>query len=160
MTDFQVIFKPTEPEQKPPDIDLMAQEFQTSDWSIHEAYMCLILCAAYADHQLAEEEKQEIAALVKRSRTMKRLTGAELANVNQSVVSRLRERKDALQEACVALPGDMRPSVFAHCVDIVLADGQLLPAEATFLNDITRMMALDANQALEIKRVVMTKNRY
>ena len=56
MSDFQVIFKPTEPEQKPPDIDLMAQEFQTSDWSIHEAYMCLILCAAYADHQLAARD--------------------------------------------------------------------------------------------------------
>ncbi len=160
MTDFQVIFKPTEPDQKPPDIDIMAQEFQTSDWSIHEAYMCLILCAAYADHQLAEEEKQEIAALVRRSRTMKRLTQAELANVNQSVVSRLRERKDALAEACIALPGDMRPSVFAHCVDIVLADGQLLPAEANFLNEVTKLMSLDANQALEIKRVIMTKNRY
>ena len=48
-----------------------------------------------------------------------------MAAVNTTVNERLRERKDGLREACLALPRDMRPSVYAHCVDIVLADRQL-----------------------------------
>jgi len=160
MNDFQIIFKPTEPAHAPPDIDLLAQEFQSNDWSIPEAFLCLILSAAYADHQLAEEEKQEIAALIRRSRTMKRHTGTELAELNQAVVLKLRERKDAVKEACQALPVDMRPSIFAHCVDIVLADGQLLQLEAEFLNQITAFLSISADVAQQIQRVVMIKNRY
>ncbi len=160
MNDFQILFRPTEPSQAPPDIDVLMQEFQNNDWSIPEAFMCLVLSAAYADHQLAEEEKQEIAALIRRSRTMKRCTQAELATINQSVVGRMRDRKNAIQEACQALPMDMRPSLFAHCVDIVLADGQLVPSEAEFLNTITGYMGLPAERAQEIQRVILMKNRY
>lgn len=156
-----VIFSPTDPVSNPlPDIGQLAQEFQASDWSISEAFMCLIVSAAYADHELAEEEKQEIAALVRRSRTMKRHTQAELAVINQTVNKRMRERDNALQEACQALPHDMRISLFAHCVDIVLADGKLLPQEATFLNTITELMGLDAARAKEVMTVIMHKNRY
>jgi tellurite resistance protein len=160
VNDFQIIFKPTEEAHAPPDIDLLAQEFQSNDWSIPEAFLCLILCAAYSDHQLADEERQEIAALIRRSRTMKRHTQTELADMNQAVVAKLRERKDALKEACHALPVDMRPSIVAHCVDIVLADGQLLTSEADFLNEITAYLSLPADVAQQIQRVVMTKNRY
>lgn len=156
-----VIFTPTDPVANPlPDITQLAQEFQASDWSISEAFMCLIVSAAYADHELADEEKQEIAALVRRSRTMKRHTPAELAQINQTVNKRLRERENALQEACQSLPHDMRISLFAHCVDIVLADGKLLPTEATFLNTITELMGLDADRAKEVMTVIMHKNRY
>ena len=54
----------------------------------------------------------------------------------------------------------MRLSVFAHCVDIVLADGELRQAEADFLNRITSMMHLDAERAKQVLTVVMLKNRY
>lgn len=161
MNEFKVIFEPTDTSSSPlPDLDVLAQDFQANDWSIPEAFMGLILSAAFADHELAEEERQEIAALVKRSRTMKRLSDAELAAVNQTVNKRLQERENGIEEACQALPNDMRLSVFAHCVDIVLADGKLLPSEAKFLNEITHMMALDPDRAKDVMSVIMYKNRY
>lgn len=162
MDDVHIIFQPTTAAPKTDlDLDELSRDFQAStDWTIPESYMCLILSAAFADGDLAPEEKQEIAALVMRSRTMKRLTPTELANVNASVNERLKTRPNGLQEACQSLPTDMRLSIFAHCVDIVLADGELRQAEADFLNRITSMMHLDADRAKQILTVVMLKNRY
>lgn len=161
MSDFTLFTNPINPTTEPlPDLDALAQEFQASDWSITEAFMCLILAAAFADHNLAEEERDEIAALVKRSRTMKRLTSQELASVNKTVNERMKDRPDYLREACQAMPTDMRLAVFAHCVDITLADGQLLAAEADFLNNISELMALNETRAQEVMRVMMYKNRY
>ena len=54
----------------------------------------------------------------------------------------------------------MRLSVFAHCVDIVLADGELRQSEADFLNKITSLLRLDADKAKQVLTVVMLKNRY
>ncbi|KCZ93336.1 tellurite resistance TerB family protein [Hyphomonas johnsonii] len=163
MSDVQIIFTPTTTEKAttPLDLDEIARDFQSNtDWNIPEAYMCLILSAAFADGELAAEEKQEIAALVMRSRTMKRLDQSELAKVNATVNERLHSRPNGLAEACSSIPVDMRLSVFAHCVDIVLADGELRQSEADFLNRITSMLRLDADKAKQVLTVVMLKNRY
>ncbi|MEO0883140.1 MAG: TerB family tellurite resistance protein [Pseudomonadota bacterium] len=164
--DMQLLFKPTTEEDKKatvPDLDALSQDFKSStDWDIPEAYLCLIIAAAFADGDLAEEERDEIAALVKRSRTMKRLNADGLARANQVVNRRMAERGADLsaEQACQTLPMDMRLSVFAHCVDIVLADGELHPTEATFLNQITAWMSLDAEDAKNVLTSIMIKNRY
>ncbi len=163
MSDVQIIFQPTTVEKttKPLDLDDLARQFQgKSDWSIPEAYMCLILAAAFSDGELAAEEKQEIAALVMRSRTMKTLSQTDLAKVNATVNERLKTRQNGLEEACNSLPADMRLSVFAHCVDIVLADGELRQSEADFLNKVTTLLRLDAEKAKQVLTVVMLKNSY
>lgn len=162
MTDFKVIFQPTDQSSNPlPDIDQLAQDFQASEWSIHEAFMGLILAAAFADGDLADEERAEIATLVRRSRTLKGLTGQDLAQVNETVNQRLNERPTtALEEASQAIPQDMRLSVFLYCVEIVLADGKLLSSEAAFLNQITELMGLDSERAKDCMSVIMLKNRY
>ncbi|MEL7479952.1 MAG: tellurite resistance TerB family protein [Pseudomonadota bacterium] len=160
---LEALFKPTTVEKKGslPDLDALSLDFKAAtDWTIPEAYLCLIISAAFSDGDLAPEEKQEIAALVTRSRTMKRLSQSELAKVNQTVNQRMQERKEGLEQACQALPSDMRLSVFAHCVDIVLADGELRQSEADFLNRITEMLTLDADDAKNILTAVMIKNRY
>jgi uncharacterized tellurite resistance protein B-like protein len=75
-------------------------------------------------------------------------------------MQRLKDRANGLQEACESLPMDMRLPVFAHCVDIVLADGALLAIEAEFLNKITSFMALEAGDAKRILEVLLVKNRF
>ncbi|MEQ8557340.1 MAG: tellurite resistance TerB family protein [Henriciella sp.] len=169
MSDVKILFgneDSTEPEKSAesfPDISKLEQEFNEnseSDWTIPEAFLCLLLEAAFADGTLAPEEREEIAALVKRSRTMKRLSPQQMAAVNQTVNERMRERKEGLREACLALPVDMRLSVYAHCVDIVLADRQLRETEEDFLNRIAEIMHLDPDMSTAIRRVMLIKNRY
>ncbi|WP_158085657.1 tellurite resistance TerB family protein [Henriciella aquimarina] len=167
MSDVKILFNTGEEMESTgnafPDIAKLEQEFNEnseSDWTIPEAFLCLLLEAAFADGSLAMEEKEEIAALVKRSRTMKRLSPQQMAAVNQTVNERMRERKDGLREACLALPVDMRLSVYAHCVDIVLADRQLRENEEDFLARIAEVMQLDEDMVKAIRTVMLIKNRY
>ena len=84
----------------------------------------------------------------------------QLAHANAVIQKRLAERKNGLEEACTALPGDMRLPVFAHCVDIILSDGNLAPVEADYLNRITAMLDLAADDAKRVMEVLLIKNRF
>lgn len=167
MSDVKILFQQAEEIETSgnafPDIAKLEQEFNEnseSDWTIPEAFLCLLLEAAFADGSISPEERDEISALVKRSRTMKRLSPQQMAAVNQTVNERMRDRKDGLREACHALPTDMRLSVYAHCVDIVLADRQLRDKEEVFLTQIGEFMQLEPEMVKAIRTVMLIKNRY
>lgn len=131
-----------------------------TDWTIPEAFLCLILMAAAADGFVPPEEHMEIRALARRSRVLKSVDASHLAQLNLVVSERVRRRPEALREACEALPTDMRASILAHCADILLADGGLAPAEADFLNRITHYLGLREDEALRVVEVLLLKNRY
>lgn len=131
-----------------------------NDWSIPEAFLCLILSAAFADGRIAEQEQEEIRALSRRSRTLKNLDQNELAQVNRVVLKRRSDRPDWLAEACEALPKDMHLAVFAHCLDIALADGVLVPAEAEFLEKLIGLLSITEDEAKLITKVISLKNRF
>jgi uncharacterized tellurite resistance protein B-like protein len=84
----------------------------------------------------------------------------QLAQANAVIQKRLAERKNGLDEACAALPADMRLSVFGHCVDLILADGNLVQLEADFLNRITGLLELKPDEARQIMEVLLIKNRF
>lgn len=131
-----------------------------NDWSIPEAFLCLILSSAFADGHIAEQEQEEIRALSRRSRTLKNLDQNELAQVNRVVLKRRADRPDWLAEACEALPKDMHLAVFAHCLDITLADGVLVPAEAEFLEKLIGLLTITEEEAKLITKVISLKNRF
>lgn len=131
-----------------------------TDWTIPEAFLCLILMAAAADGFVPPEEHMEIRALARRSRVLKSIDALHLAQLNHVVSERAKHRPNGLREACEALPADMRPSILAHCADILLADGGLAPAEAEFLNNITAFLGVDEGEARRIVEVLLVKNRY
>jgi uncharacterized tellurite resistance protein B-like protein len=145
------------------DLNTLTEQFKTTratDWSIPEAFLCLLLSAAAADGNVAQEEQVEIQALARRSRALKTVSASQLAAANATVTQRLKDRPNGLQEACESLPMDMRLPVFAHCVDIVLADGALLAIEAEFLNKMMAYLGLDANDGKRILEVLLVKNRF
>ncbi len=135
-------------------------EQRATDWTIGEAFMALHLSAVSVDGRLSEEEHAELFALAKRSRVLKSYTQDQLAQVNTIVSQRLSERSEGLVEACESLPHDMRLTVFAHCVDLVLSDGELHEKEAEFLNQITAYLGLDRENAERIQQVLLIKNRF
>ncbi len=165
MADVLNIFQSTaEPAQASTfDLDKLTQEFKqqrNTDWSVPEAFLCLLLSAAAVDGNVALEEQAEIYALARRSRALKTVNASQLAAANASVNQRLKSRPDGLQEACQSLPADMRLPVFAHRVDIILADGSLLPVEADFLNKIMAFMGIDAADGKRVMEVMLVKNRF
>ncbi len=159
------IFQATADKPPPPTFDLekLAADFgknRNTDWSVGEAFLCLLLCAVSADGVFAREEQEEVKALMMRSRALKSLTPNQLAQANAVIAKRLAERKNGLDEACSALPVDMRLPVFAHCVDLILSDGNLVTTEADFLNRITSLLELQADEAKRVMEVLLIKNRF
>ena len=159
----QAFFGPITAEKKPGfSMQELVSEFPNhpSDWTIPEAFLCLILSAAYADGRIAEQEQEEIRALSRRSRTLKNLDQNELAQANRVVLKRREDRPDWLEEACEALPKDMHLAVFAHCLDISLADGVLVSAEAEFLEKLISLLTITQEEAKLITKVISLKNRF
>ena len=167
MTEIVNIFtaaQPAPPKEEPSfNTDELMKSFnqqRATDWTIGEAFMALHLAAANADGKISAEEQAELMALAQRSRALKSLQPQQLAQMGGVVQQRLHDRPDGLQQACESLPTDMRLTVFAHCVDLILADGELHSAEADFLNKITAYLGLQRADAERIQQVMLIKNRF
>lgn len=159
-TIFQAV---TEPETSPFNLDKLTQQFaarQASDWSIPEAYLCLLLAAVVADGVMSPEEQLVVTSTAQRSRVLKALSPTQLSHANEIVSQRLTERPDGLKQACQALPSEMRLTVFCHCIDIVLADGALGRTEAEFLNTVTAHLELPLETAKRVMEVMFIKNQF
>lgn len=133
---------------------------RNTGWSIPEAFLGVIICAAMSDGQMEVAEQEAILHLASRSRALKTLSHADLGRINEVVNHRILSSPDALQEACDTLPLDMGPSVFAHCVDILLSDGQLVPAEAAFLQELVTKLGIDPDLANRLTEAMFIKAQY
>ena len=145
------------------DLHKLLEEFgkqRNLDWSVPEAFVCLLLSAAVADGDCSTEERAEIESLARRSRALKSVSPAQLAKANAIVRERLAGRPDGLREACESLPDDMRLPLFAHCVDIVLSDGLLVPPEVDFLDRVMTFMGIDPHDGQRVMEVLLIKNRF
>lgn len=157
------IFQQFTVESKSPfDVDKLADRFRhrNTGWTIPEAFLAILLSAAIADGSLNEEEGQTIQAVARRSRALSSLAPADLARANDSVNERLQARPAALQEACETLPADMCMPVFAHCVEIILSDGQLLKTEADFLQNLATLLDITPENSRRIMEVLLLKAQY
>ena len=129
-------------------------------WSLAEAFFAVLLSAAVCDGAVQPIEQETLLALVHRSRALKALSKDDLAALNVSVVEKLRSAsEDGLARACAALPADLRLPIFAHALDIVLADGELTNAEAALLNALAAHMSLAPADVERIAEIIILKNR-
>lgn len=149
-------------EKSPFDLDKLSEKFRRghSGWTTAEAYLCILLTASIADGNFDAEEAESIKMLARRSRTLSALPAAELVKINAVVSQRMGQNPNALQEACGTLPTDMCLPVFAHCVEIILADGQLLKSEAEFLDQITKLMDINPEHAKHMLEALLLKAQY
>lgn len=129
-------------------------------WSIEEAYMCILLEAVWADDEAVPEERDYLAALVKRCQTLRGKGDNELARLNMKVMEKRQNQPNYLTNACEALPSDIHKTLFAHAIDIVMADGELHPAEEAFLEGLMDRMRIDPSDVKKIMDVMLDKNRF
>jgi uncharacterized tellurite resistance protein B-like protein len=164
MTNLDLIFQPTPAKERSEfDLNVLTEKFRSqlvTDWTIPQAFLCLLLSAAVSDGNFSQEERVEVQSLCLRSRALKAVGVNGLAAANAEVAQRLKDRPKGLQEACESLPADMRLPVFAHCVDIILSDGELLQPEGEFLTKITGYLGVPLADAQRVMEVMLIKNRY
>lgn len=149
-------------EKTPFNVEKLADKFRhrNTGWSIPEAYLCLLFAAAMADGTFDGPESETIKLAVGQSRAMTALSPQDLANANNVVNQRLQQNPNSLQEACATLPADMCLPVFAHCVDIILSDGQLLKTEAEWLHQLIPMLDIEPDNARRVMEVLLLKAQY
>jgi hypothetical protein len=129
-------------------------------WTPAEAFFAVLLSAITCDGEVMEVEREELAALTHRSRALKSLSPVEMSELSVRVLGRLSDEKDALANACEATPEDMRLPLFAHALDLVLADGDLTVDEADFLNALILNLKLDRDGVARVSDVITLKNRF
>jgi hypothetical protein len=72
----------------------------------------------------------------------------------------MRGGRAMLRGACAALPAEIRLPVFAHALDLVLADGELNEDEAKFLDALVLDLDLHRDDVERIANVIELKNRF
>lgn len=149
-------------ERSPFDLEKLSNQFRArhSDWTIPEAYLALIMAATTADGQYHPTEHETFMNVVRRSRALSALPADALRAAEKNVQERARTRKAWLAEACETLPSDMRLSVFAHCVDVALSDGELLEVETRFLHELVQLMDIPPDKARRLMEALLVKAQY
>jgi len=128
-------------------------------WTPAQAFLCVLQAAAECDGSTSPDEINEILATLHRSRIFKEAGPEQTRQASKVVAERLSKRGHrALTEACAALKEQYALPVFAHAVDIVLADGGFVQAEADFLNELMRLLGINSTQAQQIAEVMNIKN--
>lgn len=145
--------------KSPFDLERLSDKFRhrNTGWTIPEAILAILIASASADGVFKEEEGALIQNIALRSRALRSLSPADLAKANSVVNERLAQNPNALKEACETLPADMCLPFFAHCVDIMLADGELVKMEADFLEKLVPMLDLDQDHARRVMEVLLLK---
>lgn len=130
-----------------------------SSWTPQEALYALLFSATVCDGGLERIEQETLLVLIHRSRALKALGDEELEDLNASVSAKLHGReKEALEEACQALPSALRLPLFAQALDIVLADGDLTQKDSAFLNGLAANLQLSEPDVRRIEDVIILKN--
>lgn len=146
------------------DVGKLADRYRFRDlgWTIPEAYLCLLFSAAAADGKFDPEEKAEIEMIARRSPALRTLMErGELARHEASALNKIGQDKDkALDDACKTLPADMCLSVFAHCIDLLLADGEFSKVEADWVEMVYPKLDISEDYARRILEVLLLKGRY
>ena len=145
------------------DVNKLANPHRHQDrgWTIPEAYLGLMIAAAKADGREIAEEDAEIAAVARRSRALRSLTPDQIAEAQANARAKLRDNaEDAIDDACKTLPAELCLPAFTHCVDIVLADGELLETEARWLEGVMPKLDIDADHGRRILEVLLLKANY
>lgn len=129
-------------------------------WTAPEAFVAVLFSAVTCDEEVNQIEHEELLALAHRSRALRAMTPSQLGQLNAKVIERLRGNSEALGEACAALPEDARLPAFAHALDLVLADGELVEDEADFLNTLILHLKLNRDDVERVADVMVMKNQY
>ena len=127
--------------------------------------LALLVAAAHADGDVAPEEEIEIDALLVRARSMIAMSPEQVDRCVTECRDIMRGQNSVsslVTHACRQLPVEdgLGEAVFAHCVDIALADRKLLLVEREFLDDMAEALHLPKALTDKIVTVMSWKNAF
>jgi uncharacterized tellurite resistance protein B-like protein len=131
--------------------------------SREEAFMALLLGSVWIDRDEDAREVEEMHGLETRTRTLHGLPRHQIAAIKSRLRPRLVPTRigELVEDACNSLmteKHEVRLSIFAHCLDIILADRRWDNLEKKFLSRIVEHMKIDQDEAKKMTIVLLEKN--
>ena len=126
-----------------------------------EAFSGILLAAAAADGHISDEEARGLWTTIERMKLFADFTPDKFNKMMDVLLKILKKGgPDLLVDKCVpALPDRLRETAFANACDIVLADGAVEDDERELIERLQNRLEIPGDDAMEIVRVMVIKNR-
>jgi len=127
-----------------------------------KAFLALLAAATEADGFVTSEERQELIAICHRTPFFEAMSLEALEELRASLVPRLTKKKiaDLTEHAARSVPKAYRLSVFAHVVDLIMADRVVLQSERQFVERLQILLKISDEDASRIARALKIKNAH
>lgn len=131
------------------------------DLNRQEAFAGILLGASACDGYVSREEARGLSTVTLRMRLFENVSPNKWDAIVDVLLKLLkREGPLKLVDRCAkALPDGLKECAFANACDMVLADGTVEAEEKDFLDHLQQALGLDADTALTIVEVMITKNK-
>jgi hypothetical protein len=139
----------------------VASKTRQQGWSAAEAFVGVMTLAAVHDVQEAEHRMRAVHEFAERSPFLSEHKKHGLLSLRSEVAKRIDAAGcDALEEACAALPAEMRASTYAACVDVLSANGALPAKDRVLVDRLRAILQIEVGLAQQIEKVLLLKNRF
>ncbi|NQU22836.1 MAG: tellurite resistance TerB family protein [Candidatus Nealsonbacteria bacterium] len=130
------------------------------DFGPQEGFAGVLLCASACDGHIGDEEGQTINLILGRRKLYERLTQQQFGSMMDRLMGELKRGgpEKLLDKSYPAVPPELRETVFANAIDIVLADGTVEQEEREFIDDLQGKLEVDEKRAKAIVQVMVYKN--
>lgn len=126
-----------------------------------QAFASICLIAVAADGVITGNESQAITTIFSRMNLFSDISGNNMRDMIDMLLNILKSgnAKALFDKAVIALPPDLKETVFAITTDLVLADGELSEEEETLLDELYNALAIPETLADKIIDVMLIKNK-
>lgn len=140
---------------------LGGQSSENTTLTKQEAVASVILVTIAADGNISDEEKEGFVAISNRMKILRDQSANEFNQMIRKLQSYLQKHgsKWLLEKAVVALPRELRDTVFALAADLVFADGSIEDEEKAIIESLQTALKVPDDLAVKILEVVQIKNR-
>ncbi len=125
-----------------------------------EGFAGVLLCASACDGHIGDEEGQSLFAILSQKKLYERLTQQQYGSMMDRLMGELKRGgpEKLLEKSFPAVPPELRETVFANAVDVVLADGVVEQEEKDFIDELQAKFEIEAKRAKTIVQVMVYKN--
>jgi hypothetical protein len=127
----------------------------------HEGFAGILLGASACDGHIADEEVQSLFTMLGRMKMYQRYTEKNWSTLMNRLLGLLKRKgvDTLLEKATEAIPPELRATAFTNACDIVLADGVVEDDEKDFLDKLQNRLDIPDDEALNIVKVMVIKNK-
>ena len=127
----------------------------------HEGFAGILLAASACDGHIAEDEVQSLFTSLGRMKMYQRYNDKNWSTLINRLLGILKRKgvDELIEKSVDAVPPELRRTVFANACDIVLADGVVEDDEKDFLDKLQDELEIEDDDAINIVRVMVVKNK-